>query len=177
MLLWVAILGPIFSDVLASFLLKTMERLMDLHIKEGPLKDYPMNPIQHAYLKGKSIENALNVYKIDGSLAQKEFPLGVFLDLEGAFDNTFFESMDDAASDHGVCSTINRWIDFMLRSCSVFVDIRGVRVHMSVRRGCPQGGVISLLFWNMVVDSLLNRVGNCNCFVQGFADDVVILIS
>jgi hypothetical protein len=29
----------------------------------------------------------------------------------------------------------------------------------------------------MVADSLLNWLGNCNCFVQGFADDVVILIS
>jgi hypothetical protein len=29
----------------------------------------------------------------------------------------------------------------------------------------------------MVADSLLNRLGNCNCLVQGFADDVVILIS
>jgi hypothetical protein len=38
-------------------------------------------------------------------------------------------------------------------------------------------GVLSPLLWNMVADSLLNRLGNCNCFVQGFADDVVILIS
>jgi hypothetical protein len=29
----------------------------------------------------------------------------------------------------------------------------------------------------MVADSLLNRLGNCNCFVQSFAEDVVILIS
>jgi hypothetical protein len=29
----------------------------------------------------------------------------------------------------------------------------------------------------MVAESLLNRLGSCNCFVQGFADDVVILIS
>jgi hypothetical protein len=116
-----------------------MERLVDLQIQEGTLKDYPFNPMQHAYLKGKSTETALHdlVYKIDGSLAQKEFALGVFLDNEGAFDNTSFESMDDAANDHGVCSTINRWIDFMLRSRSVFADIRGVRVHMSVRCGCP----------------------------------------
>jgi hypothetical protein len=107
-----------------------MERLVDFHIKEGPLKDYPLNPMQHAYLKCKSTETALHdlVYKIDGSLAQKEFALGVFFDVEGAFDNTSFESMDDAANDHGVCSTINRWINFMLRSHSVFVDIRRVRV-------------------------------------------------
>jgi hypothetical protein len=54
---------------------------------------------------------------------RKKFALGVFLDVEGAFDNTYFESADDAASNHGVCSTINRSIDFMLRSRSVFVDI------------------------------------------------------
>jgi hypothetical protein len=65
----------------------------------------------------------------------------------------------------------------MLRSSSVFVDIRGVRVYMSVSRGCSQGGVLSPLLWNMVTDSLLNQLGNCNCFVQGFADDVVILSS
>jgi hypothetical protein len=130
-------------------------------------------------LKGKSTETALHdlVYKIDGSLGQKEFALGVFFDVEGAFDNTTFESMDDATCDHGVCSTINRWIDFMLRSRRGFVDIRGVRVHISVRRGCPQGGVLSPLIWHMEADSLMNRLGNCNCFVRGLADDVVNLIS
>jgi hypothetical protein len=74
---------------LTSFLLNTMERLMDLPIKERPLKDYPLNPMQHAYLKGKSTETALHVlvYKIDGALAQKEFALVVVLDVEETFDN------------------------------------------------------------------------------------------
>jgi hypothetical protein len=105
--------------------------------------------MQHAYLKGKLTKTALHdlVSKIDGSLAQKECALSVFLDVKEAFINTSFESMDDVASDHSVCSTINRWINFMR---SVFVDIRRVRVHMSVRRGCPQKDVLSLLLWNMV---------------------------
>jgi hypothetical protein len=38
--------------------------------------------------------------------------------------------MDDAASDYGVYLTINRWIDFTLKSHSVVVNIRGVRVHI-----------------------------------------------
>jgi hypothetical protein len=84
-----------------------MERLMDLHIKEGPLKDYPLKPMQHAYLKGKSTETALHdlVYKIDGSVAQKEFALGVFLDVEGAFDNTslgFDSSLFEGRAGSGV---------------------------------------------------------------------------
>jgi hypothetical protein len=79
-------------------------------------------------LKGKSTETALHdlVYKLDGSLAQKKIALSVFFDVKGLFDNTSFESMDDAAGDHGVCTTINRWIDFMLRLGSVFIDIRGL---------------------------------------------------
>jgi hypothetical protein len=36
-------------------------------------------------------------------------------------------------------------------------------------------GVLSPLLWNTVADSLLNRLRSCNCFVYGFADDVVIL--
>jgi hypothetical protein len=64
---------------LTFFLLK---RLVDFHIKEAPLKDYPLNPMQHAYLKDKSTET---VNKIDGSLTQKEFAERL-LDVEGAFD-------------------------------------------------------------------------------------------
>jgi hypothetical protein len=65
----------------------------------------------------------------------------------------------------------------MLRSRSVFVEIRRVRVRMSVRRGCSQGGVLSPILCNMVTNSLLNWLGSCNCFVQDIVDVVVIFIS
>jgi hypothetical protein len=105
-------LAKSFRPQFDIFSLENDGRLVDFHIKEAPLKDYLLKPMQHAYLKGKSTET---VYKIDGSLAQQEFALGVFHDVEGAFDNTSFELMDDAASDHGVCSNINRWIDFHIQ--------------------------------------------------------------
>jgi hypothetical protein len=41
-------------------------------------------------LKNRSTEAALHNL-VDGSLAQAEFALGVFLDVEGAFDSTPFE--------------------------------------------------------------------------------------
>jgi hypothetical protein len=83
---------------------------------------------------------------------------------ERAFDNT-------SASIHGVCSTINRWIDFMLRSRSVFFNIRGVRLHNAY--GCaiwlstgvnyrPYSG-----FWNMVADNLLKSLGELHLFCAG----------
>jgi hypothetical protein len=44
---------------------------------------------QYAYQGGRSTEAALHdlVQNIEGSLHQKEFTLGVFLDIDGAFDN------------------------------------------------------------------------------------------
>jgi hypothetical protein len=120
--------------------------------------------MQQAYLKGKSTETALHdlVYKIDGSLAEKEFALGVFLDVEGAFDNTSFDSMDDAASDHSVCSTINRWIDFMLRSRCVFCRYQGSYSSYECAMWLSTGGcIIALILWNMVTDSLSQLSDDC----------------
>jgi hypothetical protein len=59
--------------------LKTKERLVDYYIKAGPLKSFTHMESQYAYQKGRSTEAALHdlVQKIEGSLNQKEFALGV----------------------------------------------------------------------------------------------------
>jgi hypothetical protein len=111
---------------LTSFFLKTMERL-DSYIRAGPWKFFPLMESQYAYQRGRSTEAALHdlVQKIEGSLNQKEFALGVFLDIDGAFDNSSFGSMDAVSGEHGVVLTLRRWIDAMLRCRSVRVEISG----------------------------------------------------
>jgi hypothetical protein len=47
-------------------------------------------------------------HAIEGSLNQKEFVLGVFLDIDGAFDNASFDSIDAASGEHGVVLTLRR---------------------------------------------------------------------
>jgi hypothetical protein len=44
---------------LSSFLLKTMEKLVDRHIRDDVLRIHPLHLNQHAYQKGKSTETAL----------------------------------------------------------------------------------------------------------------------
>jgi hypothetical protein len=68
---------------LTSLFLKTMERLMDSNIKAGPLKSFSLMESQYAYQRGRFTEAALHdlVQKIEGSLNQKEFAVGVFLDI------------------------------------------------------------------------------------------------
>jgi hypothetical protein len=45
---------------LSSFLLKTMEKLVDRHIRDGALRVYSLHRNQHAYQRGKSTETALH---------------------------------------------------------------------------------------------------------------------
>jgi hypothetical protein len=74
---------------------------------------------------------------IDGSLDQKEFALGVFHDVERAFDNTSFVKMDDAARDHGVCSCSDRAVFFSISGeleCDVVVH-RGCTIALTLEYG------------------------------------------
>jgi hypothetical protein len=83
-------LAKVFRPIsLTSFFLKTMEKLVDSYIRAGPLKSLPLMESQYAYQIGRSTEAALHnlVQKIEGSLNQKEFVLGVFLDIDGTCDN------------------------------------------------------------------------------------------
>ena len=54
-----------------------------------------LHPNQHAYQAGKSVETALHqlIVWVGKALDQQEIALGVFLDIEGAFDNTSYDSM------------------------------------------------------------------------------------
>jgi hypothetical protein len=57
----------------------------------------------------------------------------------------------------------------LLRCRSVRVEIKGSCVRVLVNRGCPHGGLLSPLLWNMVVDGLLRRLHNAHYQVQGYA--------
>jgi len=71
----------------------------------------PLHPNQLAYQQvGKSVETALYqlVVRVAKALDKQEIALGVFLYIEGAFDNTSYEFMCSALTRHGVHQTIVR---------------------------------------------------------------------
>jgi hypothetical protein len=79
------------SISLSSFLLKTIEKLVDRHIRDGALRFYSLHRNQHAYQIGKSTETALHnvVTRIENAIEHKDIAFGAFLDIEGDFDRTF----------------------------------------------------------------------------------------
>jgi hypothetical protein len=83
---------------LSWFLLKTTERLLDRYLRDEALVQVPLHPSQHAYQVGKSVEMALHQLVV--RLTSKKEPW-VFSDIEGAFNNTCYETKCDALVRHG----------------------------------------------------------------------------
>jgi len=63
---------------------------VDRFLRDEILALKPLHPNQHAYQAGKPVETALLqlVVRLEKALDQQETCLGVFLDIERAFNNT-----------------------------------------------------------------------------------------
>lgn len=64
----------------------------------------------------------------------------------------------------------------MLRQRMVFTTFADQTLASRVAAGCPQGGVLSPLLWNLVMDGLLVELNNEGYSSLGYADDLVILV-
>jgi hypothetical protein len=84
---------------LSSFMPKTMEKLVDRHIRDEILGLQPLHRYQFAYQPGKSTETALHhvITCIEEAVENREVTLRAFLDIEGAFDSTSHSIIIEAA--------------------------------------------------------------------------------
>ena len=162
---------------LTSFFLKTLERLVYWQLMEDPRTSLS-HPRQFAYKQGHSTEAALHavVRRIEKSVYSRQAALGLFLDIEGAFSNVSFSAVEAALEDAGVNPLLTDWIVCMLGSQRVTASIGNYSRTVRVARGTPQGGVLSPLLFNLVMNNLLRRLDSVpGIYAQAYADDVVIL--
>jgi ribonuclease HI len=110
-------------------------------------------------------------------MAYDKITLGAFIDLEGAFNKVTFRAINAALRRFHVDRTLIRWIMAMLSNRLLSVDLFGVIRTGLVDRGCPQGGVLPPILWNITVDDLLTKLNGAGCIAVGFADDIALLIS
>ncbi|KAI3378370.1 hypothetical protein SNEBB_006622, partial [Seison nebaliae] len=165
---------------LSSVLLKGLERLIYWYLVENPLKDRVFHKNQYAYRAGTSTEEALHtlVTKAEKAVFGGQVAIAVFLDIEGAFNNARVKSMVQAILGREVPDSITSWVGTLLSSREVESTLLTKSKSKSVMKGCPQGGVLSPLLWNLVMDSLLAiNEEQRGVHAQAYADDVTILQS
>jgi len=85
---------------------------VDRFLRDEVLAFKPLHPYIHAYQAGKSVETALYqlVVRIEKALDEQEVALVIFLDIEGAFNYSSYDSMCLALARQGVNHTIIRWV-------------------------------------------------------------------
>jgi len=161
---------------LSPVLLKLHEKVILWHM------DYDLNMTkltsdrQFGFKKGSSTETALHkvVRCIEKWVARKGFVLGTFLDIEGAFDNVSFNAISQSIHNSPVDKSTAGWIVNMVSNRHITVTHKTHTKRVRIKRGCPQGGILSPFLWNLIVDDLLKYTADkLPGYLQAFADDLV----
>ena len=163
---------------LSPVMLKLQEKVILWHMQHDLKIAKDGNKRQFGFKKDCSTEAALHkvTHLIERRIAKKGFVLGVFLDIEAAFDNVSFKAISEAIKATKVDPATAQWITNMVTHRFIRINHKGVTKTTRVRRGCPQGGILSPFLWNLVVDDLLAySARDTPCYLQAFADDLVSL--
>ena len=101
---------------LTSSFQKFLERLILWYLEQDLKIPGKLTKNQHGFKKGKSTESAIHslVRRIEDATARGNFSLGVFLDIEQAFDAVSFTAIKEGLLKAGIPSTISEWIHHMV---------------------------------------------------------------
>lgn len=163
---------------LSSFLLKTLERLVDRYIRDDILKISPLSNRQYAYQPGRSTDQALDDLNrlISKSLEDKEIATATFIDIEGAFNNATTNSLVEALSNKSTPTKLCQWVRASLETRVIISTLGEASIEAMAGGGCPQGGVLSPLLWSILIDGLINRMTNEGFYCLGYADDIAVVV-
>ena len=164
---------------LTSFQLKWLEKLVLYHINEDNNVQAKLSALQYGFRAGVATETALHefVRRVEHCLVWKKPPLGIFLDIVGAFDNVTFHSFVVALRGLGMSKIFTSWIETLLRHRTVQVELCGDKVKREVVKRNPQGGILSSFLWNCVLNSMLLELRSQGFYVQAYADDLAVLVT
>ena len=158
--------------------LKWMERIILWHM-EADLKIYSkISKKQFGFKRGYSTTAAVHkiVRSLETAILNKGMALGTFLDIEGAFDNVSFDAIGRALTHNCNSTGVTQWILSMIHNRTITVELQGINKVIAIKRGCPQGGILSPFLWNLVINELFDytrdRIPND---LQGFADDLALI--
>ena len=124
---------------LTSFQLKVMERVILEYLL--PLEGIAntINGNQHAYMAGSSTDSALHalVSRIEETVSEGNYALGIFLDIQGAFDTVSREAILGALRAAGVGEGITKWVSSLLSRRVVEATWGGASTCREIKRGYP----------------------------------------
>eukprot|EP00116_Pleurobrachia_bachei_P004116 sb/3464378/ len=163
---------------LSSNILKLMERGLLIFLHNDLNINMKLIDNQHGFRKGKSTISAIHdlTSRIENALADKQYALGAFVDVEGAFDKVSFTALERGLDKIKLPPELFDWISHSLRNRTVILELGGECLEQKIYRGTPQGGILSPLLWNLCMNTIQFTACNLNLIIL-YADDIVIIIT
>ena len=162
---------PVFVKILERLVLR---RLQVFEVIEGW-----MEPEQFGFRSGHSTSHALlNYSSVAGDYLKNKTPhCVVHLDIKGAFDNVWAPVLLNRLAELNCPVYLQRWIADYMAQRRQFIEVDGKKVTCNVQKSTPQGGSLSPLFWNIMLNPLLQLIKPSVDFAQAYADDLVFSVT
>ena len=153
---------------LTSCLCKCMERLI-LNRLTYIIGDQ-LSPNLFGFIKGKSTSDC--VIKV---LSNSDAKCRAFIDLKGAFDRANSQVILEELVGKGVKGKLLQWIESYLNGRKAKVCYQGCESEeMDLELGTPQGGVLSPILFNVLMDKIARHNFPKGTQILLYADDIVI---
>ena len=161
---------------LTSVLCKIMERMVTNRLvyfleTRGLVVDF-----QNGFRNGRSTMESVAILDQDirRAFSHKEVVVGVFLDIEKAYDSLWKDGLLIKIYDLGVRGRMFNWIQDFLKDRTIQVRVGGVTSkEVGIENGTPQGSVISPVLFNVMINDIFAKIGR-GYSLSLFADDGAI---
>ena len=112
--------------------------------------------------------------KIQEAINNDQFAIGIFIDLQKAFDTVNHNILLNKLQHYGVRGTLNQWFQSYLSNRQQFVSLNGCKSDiLTTKHGVPQGSVLGPLLFLLYINDLHVCIQNSSTF--HFADDTNLL--
>ncbi|GBP89236.1 Retrovirus-related Pol polyprotein from type-1 retrotransposable element R1 [Eumeta japonica] len=137
-----------------------------------------LHATQYGFTPQHGTEDALYdlMTHINNEFNLKKINLMVSLDIEGAFDNTWWPALETQLRAQNCPINLHGMVRGYLRD-RVVVRYAGGECRKRTSKGCIQSSIAGPTFWNLILDSLFREIGELDVYVQAFANDMILMLS
>ena len=162
---------------LLSNINKIIEKLMFKRLYKFLIQNKCIYELQFGFRKNHSTNHALiNLTEdIRNALDNKQFAVGIFVDLQKAFDTVDHNILIQKLEHYGIRGVANDWIKSYLTNRKQFVSINGFNSkEVNMDYGVPQGSILGPLLFLIYINDLNYAIKFCT--TRLFADDTCLII-